>query len=202
VLGVSNSKGQREFILARAKQRGLGNLEIQTCDMNVFATDRRFDRVVSVEMFEHMRNLERLLERIAGWLSPDGKLFIHIFTHRDYAYLFEDRDDSDWMARHFFTGGMMPSHSLLRSFDKDLYVEREWVVPGTHYARTAECWLANMDAAEPRIRPLLARTYGRQAQSMWWSRWRVFFMACAELWGWRNGTEWQVSHYLLRRRWP
>jgi cyclopropane-fatty-acyl-phospholipid synthase len=202
VLGVSNSASQREFILARAAERGLGNVEVVTCDMNHFDPGRTFDRVVSVEMFEHMRNLELLLSRIARWLEPEGRLFVHIFTHRKHAYLFEDRDRTDWMARHFFTGGMMPSHSLLGGVASGFAIEQDWVVPGEHYSRTSEHWLSNMDRSEREIRRIFARTYGSGAESLWWNRWRVFFMACAELWGFRGGTEWQVSHYLLRKTVP
>ena len=183
ILGVSNSSSQREFILNRAKAKGLANVEIMTQDMNQFEPPRNFDRVVSVEMFEHMRNIPKLL--------------VHIFSHREYSYLFEDRDASDWMARHFFTGGMMPSHNLYKNFDRDLKIEKDWVVPGIHYARTAEHWLENMDRNEGPIRELFASTYGIESSSLWWARWRIFFMACAELWGWTTGPEWQVSHYLF-----
>lgn len=200
ILGVSNSNSQREFILARAIERGLKNLEIITCDMNQFHSKKNFDRVVSVEMFEHMRNVEALLNRIDSWLKDDGKLFVHIFTHREFAYLFEDNDASDWMARHFFTGGMMPSHDLYSKLKSGLEIEQNWVVSGLHYARTSELWLENMDKHELEIRKIFADTYGKDQVSRWWARWRVFFMACAELWNFHDGAEWQVSHYRFRKR--
>ena len=197
ILGVSNSASQRELILKQAKARGLANIEIMTQDMNYFSPVRTFDRVVSIEMFEHMRNVPRLFEKISKWLKDEGKLFVHIFSHREFSYLFEDRDQSDWMARFFFTGGMMPSHHLYAQFKQNLKIEKEWMVPGFHYSKTSEHWLENMDRNESFIREVFKTTYGTQSADLWWARWRIFFMACAELWGWKESPEWQVSHYLF-----
>ncbi|HEY2417184.1 MAG TPA: cyclopropane-fatty-acyl-phospholipid synthase family protein [Steroidobacteraceae bacterium] len=199
ITGVSNSASQRRHIEDQCARRGLHNLRIITCDMNRFDTPERFDRVVSVEMFEHMKNYERLLANIGRWLASDGLLFVHIFTHREYAYHFEARDESDWLARYFFSGGIMPSDDLLLHFQDDLRLLERWRVCGRHYQQTAEAWLANMDRHEADVRPLLAATYGRPQVTRWWVYWRVFFLACAELWGYRDGQEWQVSHYLFAK---
>jgi cyclopropane-fatty-acyl-phospholipid synthase len=161
--------------------------------------DAEFDRVVSVEMFEHMKNYELLLQRISGWLKPGGALFVHIFTHREYAYHYEAESEDDWMAKYFFTGGQMPSDDLLLYFQNDLRIEGHWHVNGTHYQKTSEAWLSRMDAARAELMPLIAETYGEDQQTRWWVYWRVFFMACAELWGYRNGDEWIVSHYRFRK---
>ncbi|MEM7349379.1 MAG: cyclopropane-fatty-acyl-phospholipid synthase family protein [Acidobacteriota bacterium] len=198
ILAVSNSASQRRFILERAAQRGLANLEVRTADVNDLTLDRRFDRVVSVEMFEHVRNYPRLMGRIAYWLEPAGTLFVHIFCHRSVAYPFEDRGPSDWMARHFFTGGLMPSADLLIQLQEPFELEHRWLVDGRHYQRTCEAWLARMDAGREAIEPILAGVYGDDASRRWWSYWRVFFMACAELFGYRGGKEWMVAHYRFR----
>lgn len=201
ILAVSNSQSQRRFIEGEARLRSLENVHVVTADMNEFdASEGRFDRVVSIEMFEHMKNYERLLAKVSRWLKPDGKLFVHIFTHRKFAYHFEQRDASDWMARYFFTGGQMPSHDLLSFFQKDLRLVEDWKVNGRHYQKTAEHWLENMQRHKARIMVQLADTYGADKAVKWWAYWRIFFMSCAELWGYRGGEEWLISHYLFEQK--
>ena len=200
ITAVSNSRPQRKFIESKITERNLKNLQIITADMNDFSTDGSYDRVVSVEMFEHMRNWPLLLERISTWLKPAGKLFIHIFTHRHYAYTFEAIGDDNWMGRHFFSGGMMPSDDLLLHLQEQLAVERHWRLNGRHYSRTAEAWLASMDNNREKILPVMQDVYGFEDADRWFQRWRIFFMACAELWGFNSGREWLVSHYLLRHK--
>ncbi len=195
VVSVSNSQSQRDYIVAQAKLRGLGNIDVHVCDMNDFDAGRTFDRIVSIEMFEHMRNYRELFRRIATWLNDDGRFFMHIFTHRSTPYEFIDRGPSDWMSRHFFSGGIMPSADLPLRFADDLAIESRWHWSGVHYARTSNAWLSRMDERRPAIMPILEATYGKQNADQWWMRWRMFFMACAELFDYDDGQEWFVSHY-------
>ena len=208
ITSVSNSRTQKQFIDGEAQRRGLRNLEVITADMNRFdVTPRQFDRVVSVEMFEHMRNYQELLRRIAGWMRDDALLFVHIFTHGTFAYPFEARDASDWMSQYFFTGGIMPSDSLLLYFQDDVCLLEHWRVNGMHYGRTAEAWLTRMDTNRKETLGLFESAYGSRlsgaamkAEALkWFVYWRVFYMACAELWNYRDGEEWLVSHYLFRK---
>ena len=199
VLGVSNSKSQREFILQRADQLGLRNLDVTTCDVNHFDPGQHFDRVVSVEMFEHVRNHGLLLHRIANWLTEEGKLLVHHFSHRERSYAFETGGRNDWMGRHFFTGGIMPSHDMLLRCQEDLRVERRWRVSGRHYQQTCEAWLQRHDENREQVRAALGDGRSAAEAHRWFHRWRLFHLACAELFGFRDGNEWSVSHVLLDR---
>ncbi len=200
ITAVSNSTSQREHIQQQSQNLGLTNIEVITSDMNDFYTDKQFDRVVSVEMFEHMRNYRKLFKRVQLWLKLDGKFFMHIFVHRNAPYLFEDKDSSDWMSRYFFSGGMMPSDDLPLFFQDDLKIEKRWRWNGTHYQKTAEAWLKNLDANHDAIWPVLEKTYGKDFARMWLMRWRMFFLSVSELFGMNNGNEWFVSHYLFSNR--
>ena len=199
IVAVSNSHQQREFIQKQCQERGFKNVQIITCDVNQLELERaQFDRCVSIEMFEHMRNYETLLARIANWLRPGGKLFVHIFSHRTLMYPFETTGEDNWMGRHFFTGGLMPAADTLLWFQRDLQIERRWLVDGTHYQRSANHWLANQDAHCDAVMAALTEAYG-DAAPLWFQRWRMFWMSCAELFGYANGQEWMVSHYLFTR---
>jgi len=200
VLAVSNSNSQRVYIEGEARARGLSNLQVVTADIRDFQPGRRFDRIVSVEMLEHVRNYKALFERIATWMEPDAQMFVHIFSHSRFAYTFETEGPSDWMAEHFFTGGQMPADGLFEYFQDDLRIADHWTHPGTHYQRTLETWLERLDAQRPAVNELFERVYGRKEALKWLVRWRIFFMASAELWGYRQGREWIVSHYLFTRR--
>ncbi len=199
ITGVSNSNSQREYIMAQAKARGLTNLNIMTADMNVFEANAQYDRIVSVEMFEHMRNYQVLYGKVASWLKKDGLFFKHIFVHRNTPYAFEVKGNDDWMSQYFFSGGIMPSDDLPLHFQDDLRLVNKWRWNGQHYEKTANAWLANMDANREAITPLLEHTYGKENAEIWRQRWRIFYMACAELFGYDNGQEWWVSHYLFRK---
>ena len=199
ITAVSNSYSQRTHIVREAARRGLANVQVLTEDMNRFDTPARFDRVVSVEMFEHMRNWPALFGRVHDWLEPGGRFFMHVFAHRTVPYAFEVRDDSDWMSRHFFSGGMMPSDDLALRFQEQLRLVRRWRWDGTHYEQTANAWLANVDARRAEALEVLSTVHGAEAAPQWLQRWRVFFMACAELFGYENGQQWWVSHYLFER---
>jgi cyclopropane-fatty-acyl-phospholipid synthase len=202
ITAVSNSATQRQLIEKRAAERDLANVTVVTADVNdvEFELDA-FDRVVSVEMFEHVRNHRELLRRVAGWLRPDGAAFVHVFAHRELLYPFTAGEGrADWMARHFFTDGVMPSADLFLHLQDDLVVDRAWAVDGTHYSRTLEAWLDRLDANRERVLQLFADTYGRSSAEAWYHRWRVFTLACSELFAFRGGQEWHVTHTRLRPR--
>ncbi len=198
ITAVSNSRSQRDFIVRAAEARGLDNLDVIVADMNDFEIEGKFDRVVSVEMFEHMRNYGLLFEKISNWLDDDGLFFMHIFVHRTTPYEFVDNGPGDWMSRHFFSGGIMASDDLPLFFQHHLTIVDRWRWSGEHYAKTSNAWLENMDNRRAQVVPVLASTYGQDA-AKWWMRWRMFFMACAELFAFNDGQEWYVAHYLFRR---
>lgn len=198
ITAVSNSALQRAFIEGRAKERNLTNIEVITCDINRFEfAANEADRVVSIEMFEHLRNWEEGFKRVAAWLKPDGKFFMHVFTHKTAAYPFAAEGEDDWMGRYFFTGGMIPSDDLPLHFQEHLRLRGRWAVNGKHYEKTANAWLENQDARKAELMPLFEATYGRDLAAVWFQRWRMFFMSCAELWGYQGGDTWAVGHYLL-----
>lgn len=199
VTAVSNSTSQRDFILKLASERSIGNIDVVVCDMNDFSIDKRFDRVLSIEMFEHMRNYGELFRRINEWLLPDGQFFMHVFCHKSTPYEYVDKGPADWMSRHFFSGGIMPSADLPLRFADNLSIVNRWHWNGQHYAKTCNAWLDKMDSNENTIMPILVDCYGEDKASLWWQRWRIFFMACAELFDYDEGCEWFVGHYLFRK---
>ncbi len=203
IVAISNSSSQKKFIDSEAIKRNLTNIQVLTRDISQLESlaleFQSFDRVVSVEMFEHFKNYELLLSKISDVLIPSGKLFVHIFTHQKYSYPFETKGEDNWMGKYFFTGGQMPAHHLLMSFQKHLYLEKTWIWDGTHYQKTANAWLENMDKNREIIMPIFEQTYGHDSY-IWFQRWRVFFMACAELFGYKHGQEWGVSHYQFIKR--
>lgn len=198
IVAASNSASQRAYIEAEAAKRGLSNIEIQTEDMNAFEAEGTFDRVVSVEMFEHIRNWEKMLSKVDRWLNPGGKAFIHVFAHKNYAYPFEDKEDDDWMGKNFFSGGMMPSVDLFSKLQQPMQVGQQWVESGLHYAKTAEAWLANLDARRDEAYQIF-HDAGEREPARAIQRWRIFFLSCAELFGFRGGDEWVVLHTLLNK---
>jgi cyclopropane-fatty-acyl-phospholipid synthase len=200
ICAVSNSAAQRGYIEQQCRQRGLTNISVLTCDVNRLALPAEaFDRCVSIEMFEHLRNYETLLARIAGWLRPRGKLFVHVFAHRTLLYPFETQGASNWMGRHFFTGGLMPGADTLLWFQRDLGLEARWLIDGRHYERTANHWLANQDRNRDAVLAVLTRAYGPKSAALWAQRWRMFFMACAETFGYGAGQQWLVTHLRFAR---
>lgn len=200
VTAVSNSNSQRQFIENEARRRAIHNLVVKTADMNEFSTEDQFDRIVSVEMFEHMRNYRELLSRISNWLKPSGRLFVHIFCHSRFCYPFQTAGSANWMGRHFFTGGIMPSREIFSSFEEDLVVQESKKWDGNHYRQTAEHWLENMDRNKSKLMQVLVDVYGKSDAARWFNRWRVFFLACSELFRFNQGDEWFVGHYLLKKK--
>lgn len=200
ILAVSNSRTQKEYIDSQAKSKRLENLTVKTCDINNLELDEEFDRVVSVEMFEHLKNYQMLFKRVSDWLKPNGKMFVHIFSHKKYAYHYVNKDGNDWLTEHFFTGGTMPADDLFTHFQEDLRIEEHWQVSGLHYKKTVAAWIDNMDKNRSKFEAILAQTYGKENLRKWWVYWRLFFFACEELFAFRNGQEWIVSHYLFANR--
>jgi cyclopropane-fatty-acyl-phospholipid synthase len=200
ITAISNSSSQKDFIDQEVEKLSLQNLKVITADMSSFQIDKQFDRIISVEMFEHMRNYRVLYERISRWLKPEGLFFKHIFTHRDTPYQFQVKSDSDWMSRYFFSGGMMPSADLPSYFNEHLELVNQWQWNGWHYARTCDDWLKKTDQHKSKIISLFNETYGHDKAHIWFNRWRIFYMSCAELFAFNNGREWLVSHYLMRRK--
>jgi cyclopropane-fatty-acyl-phospholipid synthase len=199
IYAVSNAGAQRKYIQRQCQLRSLTNVCVVTADVNRLALSAElFDRCVSIEMFEHMRNYETLLARIAAWLRPHGKLFVHIFAHRTHMYPFETQGEDNWLGRHFFTGGLMPAAATLARFQRDLQLEQQWLVDGTHYQRTANDWLRNQDRNHDQVLGLLRQAYGAGAE-LWLQRWRLFWIACAETFGYAGGQEWLVAHYRFVR---
>lgn len=199
IVALSNSKTQKQFIDFQILDRKLSNLEIRTANIKEYQTDERFDRIVSVEMFEHMRNYTELLNKIYSWLSENGKLFVHIFCHKEYCYPYEVKDETDWMSKYFFTGGIMPSFDIFEKVQSRFQLEKKWAVNGNHYFKTCEDWLSNMDKYENEIMLIFNECYPKGEAKKWFNYWRVFYMACGELFKFNRGEEWFVGHFLLRK---
>ncbi|WVZ79649.1 hypothetical protein U9M48_027204 [Paspalum notatum var. saurae] len=200
VTGICNSTTQKAFIEEQCRENELSNVEIIVADISKFEMERSFDRIISIEMFEHMKNYKSLLKKISTWMKEDSLLFVHLFCHKTFPYLFEDSNDDDWITRYFFSGGTMPSANLLLYFQEDVSVVNHWLISGTHYARTSEEWLKRMDKSITSIRPIFEKTYGKESATKWIAYWRTFFIAVAELFGYNNGDEWMVAHYLFRKK--
>ena len=199
IVAVSNSRSQKQYIEQKAAEQGFGNVEVITADIKDLELQQRFDRVVSVEMFEHAKNYKSLFAKVAGWLEDDGKVFVHVFTHLVHQYHFGQQND-DWLARYFFTGGTMPSDMLFTLYNDDLIVKQHWRLNGRNYQKTADAWLENMHQNRTTVQKIIAKTYGEDQQKRWWIYWRLFFLSCSELWGYNQGNEWIVSHYLFEKR--
>ena len=195
---MSNSSSQKTYIDEQIKKKQLQNITVITANIATLELNKQFDRIISIEMFEHVRNYELLFKKISKWLNKNGHLFVHIFGHKTYAYPFEDEEQKSWITRHFFSGGQMPSLNLFEEFNKDLHVTKKWIISGSHYGKTCRKWLENMDSNKSYIIPIFKSTYGRKAKQFW-IYWRLFFMACEELFNYNNGEEWQVYHYLLHK---
>ncbi|XP_028807031.1 (S)-coclaurine N-methyltransferase [Neltuma alba] len=200
VTGICNSTTQKAYIEEKCRDLMLQNVEIIVADISTFEMDASYDRIFSIEMFEHMKNYKDLLKKIAGWLKEDGLLFLHHFCHKAFAYHFEDKNEDDWITRYFFTGGTMPSANLLLYFQDDVTVVNHWLVNGKHYAQTSEEWLKRMDQNLTSIKPIMESTYGKESAVKWTVYWRTFFIAVAELFGYNNGEEWMVAHFLFKKK--
>lgn len=204
IVAVSNSKTQKEYIDNKARERGLKNITVLTRDLgfesNYHFGEEKFDRVMSIEMMEHLRNYDLFFKSIAPSMKDDGKFFIHIFTHKEIPYFFETEGEDNWMGKHFFSGGQMPSRDLFDEFNKDLVVEKKWDWNGEHYSKTLEAWLDNTDDEKDRVLSMFKKTYGEGSEVVWYNRWRVFFMSCSELFKYNNGEEWGVTHYLMKKK--
>ncbi|KAL5698637.1 hypothetical protein ACHQM5_029648 [Ranunculus cassubicifolius] len=200
VTGICNSTTQKDFIDGQCKERGLQNVEIIVGDISTYEMDASFDRVFSIEMFEHMKNYKELLKKISKWMKPESLLFVHHFCHKAFAYHFEDTNEDDWITRYFFTGGTMPSANLLLYFQDDVSIVNHWLVNGKHYAQTSEEWLKRMDQNLTVIKPIMETTYGKDSATKWTAYWRTFFISVAELFGYNNGEEWMVVHFLFKKK--